>query len=161
MTGEEAIRNYKKGDQVEAVVLAIDPERERISLGIKQLEDDPFSNYIAACSKGSVVKGVIKAVDAKGAVIELADGVEGQLRASEISRERVDDARNFLNIGDEIEAKFIGIDRKNRVITLSIRAKDQEEEAEAIKEYSGVGTAAATTLGDILKEQMEKQEEEN
>jgi small subunit ribosomal protein S1 len=162
MTGEEAIRNYKKGDQVEAVVLAIDPERERISLGIKQLEDDPFANYIAACPKGSVVKGVVKAVDAKGAAIELADGVEGQLRASEISRERVDDARNFLNTGDEIEAKFIGIDRKNRVITLSIRAKDQEEEAEAIKEYTGVGTAAAaTTLGDILKEQMEKQEEEN
>jgi small subunit ribosomal protein S1 len=158
---EEAIRNYKKGDQVEAVVLAIDPERERISLGIKQLEDDPFSNYIATYSKGAVIKGIVKAVDAKGAVVELAEGVEGQLRAAEISRERMDDARNFLSVGDQIEAKFIGIDRKNRVITISIRAKDEEEEAEAIKEYSGTGAVVPTTLGDILKEQMEKQEEES
>jgi small subunit ribosomal protein S1 len=158
---EEAIRNYKKSDQVEAVVLAIDPERERISLGIKQLEDDPFSSYIATYSKGAVIKGVVKAVDAKGAVVELAEGVEGQLRAAEISRERIDDARNFLSIGDQIEAKFIGIDRKNRVITISIRAKDEEEEAEAIKEYSGTGSVASTTLGDILKKQMEKQEEES
>ncbi|MGR6034362.1 MAG: 30S ribosomal protein S1 [Candidatus Nitrosoglobus sp.] len=158
---EEAIRNYKKGDQVEAVVLAIDPERERISLGIKQLEDDPFSSYIATYSKGAVIKGVVKAVDAKGAVVELAEGVEGQLRAAEISRERIDDARNFLSVGDQIEAKFIGIDRKNRVITISIRAKDEEEEAEAIKEYSGTGSVASTTLGDILKKQMEKQEEES
>jgi small subunit ribosomal protein S1 len=158
---EEAIRNYKKGDQVEAVVLAIDPERERISLGIKQLEDDPFSSYIATYPKGTLIKGIVKAVDAKGAVVELAEGVEGQLRATEISRERVDDARNFLNVGDQIEAKFTGIDRKNRIITISIRAKDEEEEAEAIKEYSGTGAVASTTLGDILKEQMEKQEEES
>ncbi len=159
--GEEAIRNYKKGDQVEAVVLAIDPERERISLGIKQREDDPFSSYIAARPKGSLVTGVVKSIDSKGVVVELAQGVEGQLRASEIARERVDDARSFLNIGDKIEAKFTGIDRKNRLITISIRAKDEEEEAEAIKEYTGTGAAASTTLGDILKEQMEKQEEED
>ncbi|ADE15713.1 ribosomal protein S1 [Nitrosococcus halophilus Nc 4] len=160
-SGEETIRDYKKGDQVEAVVLAIDPERERISLGIKQLEEDPFSSYIAARPKGSIVKGIVKVVDAKGVVVELAEGVEGHLRASEISRERIDDARSFLNVGDEIEAKFTGIDRKNRVITISIRAKDEEEEAEAIKEYSGKSAAASTTLGDILKEQMEKQEEES
>ncbi|BAW80242.1 30S ribosomal protein S1 [Candidatus Nitrosoglobus terrae] len=158
-TNEEEIRNYKKGDQVEAVVLAIDPERERISLGIKQLEEDPFSSYIVTYSKGAVVKGVIKSVDAKGAIVELAKGVEGHLRAADISRERVDDARNFLSIGDQIEAKFTGIDRKNRIITVSIRAKDEEEEAEVIKEYSGMGAAASTTLGDILKEQMGKQEE--
>lgn len=162
-SGEEIIRNYKKGDQVEAVVLAIDPERERISLGVKQLEDDPFSSYIAAYPKGSVVKGIVKVVDSKGAVVELTEGVEGHLRASEISRERTDDARFSLNVGDSIEAKFTGIDRKNRVITLSVRAKDVEDEAEAIKEYSGTGGAgaASTTLGDILKEQMEKQEEES
>ncbi|ADJ27153.1 30S ribosomal protein S1 [Nitrosococcus watsonii] len=161
-SGEEIIRDYKKGDQVEAVVLAIDPERERISLGVKQLEDDPFSSYIATYPKGSVVKGVVKVVDTKGAVIELAAGVEGHLRASEIARERIDDARTSLNVGDSIEAKFTGIDRKNRVITLSVRAKDVEEEAEAIKEYSGTGAeAASTTLGDILKEQMERQEEES
>ncbi|EDZ65822.1 ribosomal protein S1 [Nitrosococcus oceani AFC27] len=160
-SGEEIIRDYKKGDQVEAVVLAIDPERERISLGVKQLEDDPFSSYIATCPKGSIVKGIVKVVDTRGAVIELAEGVEGHLRASEIARERIDDARTSLNVGDSIEAKFTGIDRKNRVITLSVRAKDVEEEAEAIKEYSGTGAeAASTTLGDILKEQMERQEEE-
>lgn len=160
LPGEEAIRNYKKGDQVEAVVLAIDSERERISLGVKQREDDPFSSYIAAHPKGSMVKGVVKSVDAKGVVVDLAEGVEGQLRASEISSERVDDARSLLNVGDEIESKFTGIDRKNRIITISIRAKHEQEEAEAIKEYTGTGAAASTTLGDILKEQMEKQEED-
>lgn len=160
LPGEEAIRNYKKGDQVEAVVLAIDSERERISLGVKQREDDPFSSYIAAHPKGSMVKGVVKSVDAKGVVVDLAEGVEGQLRASEISSERVDDARSLINVGDEIESKFTGIDRKNRIITISIRAKYEQEEAEAIKEYTGTGAAASTTLGDILKEQMEKQEED-
>lgn len=160
LPGEEAIRNYKKGDQVEAAVLAIDSERERISLGVKQREDDPFSSYIAAHPKGSMVKGVVKSVDARGVVVELAEGVEGQLRASEISSERVNDARSLLNVGDEIESKFTGIDRKNRIITISIRAKDEQEEAEVIKEYTGTGAAASTTLGDILKEQMEKQEED-
>jgi len=125
---EEAIRKYKKGDEVETVILAIDPERERISLGIKQLEQDPFQNFIAAHEKGSLVKGKVKEVDAKGAVIELGENVEGYLRASEIQRDRVEDARTLLNVGDEVEAKFIGVDKKNKTISLSIKAKDQEEE---------------------------------
>lgn len=154
-TGDTAVHRFKKGDEVEAVILQIDAPRERISLGIKQLEKDPFSNYVADHSKGSIVKGRVSAVDSKGAIISLADSVEGFLRASEISQERIDDARNILKVGDEIEAKFVGVDRKNRSIILSIKAKDSQEEAEAIEEYSsrnsGPGT---TTLGDILKEQM-------
>jgi small subunit ribosomal protein S1 len=153
--GEEAIRQFKKGDEVETVILAIDPERERISLGIKQLEQDPFQNYLATHEKGSLVKGVVKEVDAKGAVITLADSVEGYLRASEISRDRVEDARSQLKIGDEIEAKFLGVDKKNKTITLSIKAKDQEEEAAAIKGYSQHSPSGMPTLGDIFKEQME------
>jgi small subunit ribosomal protein S1 len=153
--GEEAIRQYKKGDEVETVILAIDPERERISLGIKQLEQDPFQNYLATHEKGSTVKGTVKEVDAKGAVIVLADSVEGYLRASEISRDRVEDARTQLKVGDEIEAKFIGVDKKSKTITLSVKARDQEEEAAAIKGYSQPAAAAMPTLGDIFKEQME------
>ncbi|BBA34697.1 30S ribosomal protein S1 [Methylocaldum marinum] len=153
--GEEAIRQYKKGDEVESIILAIDPERERISLGIKQLEQDPFQNYLATHEKGSIVTGVVKEVDAKGAVIMLADSVEGYLRASEISRDRVEDARTQLKAGDEVEAKFIGVDKKNKSITLSIKAKDQEEEAAAIKGYSQQSSSAMPTLGDIFKEQME------
>jgi small subunit ribosomal protein S1 len=153
--GEEAIRQYKKGDDVESIILAIDPERERISLGIKQLEQDPFQNYLATHEKGSIVTGVVKEVDAKGAVITLADSVEGYLRASEISRDRVEDARAQLKVGDEVEAKFIGVDKKNKSITLSIKAKDQEEEAAAIKGYSQQSSSAMPTLGDIFKEQME------
>jgi len=151
---EEAIRNYKKGDEVETVILAVDSERERISLGIKQLEQDPFQNYIALHEKGSLVKGVIKEVDAKGAVVTLADNVEGYLRASEIQRDRVEDARTLLQEGAEIEAKFVGVDKKTKSISLSIKAKDAEEESNAIKDYSqqNVGTA---TLGDIFK-QMDK-----
>ncbi|CAK0741471.1 30S ribosomal subunit protein S1 [Gammaproteobacteria bacterium] len=154
--GEEAVRNYKKGDQVDAVVLAVDGERERISLGIKQLAQDPFSNYVAVHPKGSVVKGVVKEVDARGAIVELEPGVEGNLRASEVARERVDDARTHLRVGDQIEAKFIGVDRKNRSITLSVKAKDSQEEAEAIQDYSRSGLSSATTLGDLIKEQMER-----
>jgi small subunit ribosomal protein S1 len=154
-TGEEAIRQYKKGDEVETVILAIDPERERISLGIKQLEQDPFQNYLATHEKGGAVKGVVKEVDAKGAVIVLADSVEGYLRASEISRDRVEDARTQLKVGDEVEAKFIGVDKKSKTITLSIKARDQEEEAAAIKGYSQPASSAMPTLGDIFKEQME------
>lgn len=150
--GEEAVRNFKKGDEVEAVVLAVDPERERISLGIKQLDKDPISQFLAANPKGTIVNGVVKEVDAKGAVVTLADGVEGYLRASEISRDRVEDARNHLKEGEQIEAKFIGVDKKNRSISLSIKAKDVAEEAEAIQEYSA--TPAAPTLGDLIKEQM-------
>ncbi len=153
--GEEAVRNYKKGDEVEAVVLAVDPERERISLGIKQLDKDPFANFVAEHAKGSIVKGTVKEVDAKGAVIDLGDGVEGYLRASEISRDRVEDARSILNVGDEVEAKFMGVDRKSRTISLSIKAKDTQEEKEAIKDYNRSAEPATTTLGDLLKEQME------
>ncbi|MCU7921435.1 MAG: 30S ribosomal protein S1 [Candidatus Thiodiazotropha sp. (ex Dulcina madagascariensis)] len=155
--GEGAIRNFKKGDEVETVVLSVDPERERISLGIKQLAQDPFSTFVAANEKGSFVKGTVAEVDAKGAVIVLADGVEGYLRASELSRDRVEDARTVLKEGNEIEAKFIGVDRKNRTITLSIKAKDADEEAAAIKGYAREAATSAPTLGDLLKEQMDNQ----
>jgi small subunit ribosomal protein S1 len=154
MAGEEAIRQYKKGDEVETVILAIDPERERISLGIKQLEQDPFQNYLAAHEKGAIVSGVVKEVDVKGAVITLADSVEGYLRASEIQRDRLEDARTQLSVGDQIEAKFIGVDKKTKTITLSIKAKDQDEESAAIKDYTQ--QASTPTLGDLFKEQMEK-----
>ncbi|MDH5231716.1 MAG: 30S ribosomal protein S1 [Gammaproteobacteria bacterium] len=154
-TGEEAIRNYKKGEEVDTVILVIDPERERISLGIKQLEKDPFSNFLAENAKGAIVTGKVSEVDAKGAIIDLGDGIEGQLRASELSRDRVEDARKVLNEGDEVEAKFIGVDRKNRVINLSIKAKDSDEEAESINEYSSNTQNTSTTLGDLLKEQMD------
>ena len=153
-TGEEAIRNFKKGDEVETVILAIDPERERISLGIKQLEQDPFQNYLASHEKGAIVQGVVKEVDAKGAVITLADSVEGYLRASEIQRDRLEDARTQLSVGDQVEAKFIGVDKKTKTITLSIKAKDQDEESAAIKDYTQ--QSSTPTLGDLFKEQMEK-----
>ncbi|QJD30372.1 30S ribosomal protein S1 [Methylococcus geothermalis] len=154
MPGEEAIRQFKKGDELETVILAIDPERERISLGIKQLEQDPFQNFLAAHDKGSIVRGVVKEVDAKGAVITLADNVEGYLRASEIQRDRVEDARALLSVGDEVEAKFIGVDKKTKSISLSIKSKDQDEEAAALKDYSQQASGTPT-LGDIFKEQME------
>lgn len=149
---EEAIRNYKKGDEVETVILAVDSERERISLGIKQLEQDPFQNYIAFNEKGSLVKGIVKSVDAKGAVIALADNIEGYLRASEIQRDRVEDARTLLNEGEEIEAKFIGVDKKSKSISLSIKAKDNDDEASALKDYGQQANAGATTLGDLFKQ---------
>ncbi|MEO5573332.1 MAG: 30S ribosomal protein S1 [Gammaproteobacteria bacterium] len=153
--GEEAVRNYKKGDEIETVILAVDPERERISLGIKQLDKDPFSIYVAENAKGSIVKGIVTEVDAKGAVLLLSEGVEGHLRASELARDRVEDARTLIKVGDEIEAKFMGVDRKNRTVTLSVKAKDNEDEAEAVQDYSRSGTAGTTSLGDILKEQMD------
>ncbi|MCG6969494.1 MAG: 30S ribosomal protein S1 [Gammaproteobacteria bacterium] len=154
--GEDAVRDYKKGDEIDTTILAIDPERERISLGIKQLEQDPFNNYLAEHPKGSIVKGDILEVDAKGATVRLIEGVEGYIRASEIARDRVEDARTMLKVGDEIEAKFLGVDRKNRSINLSIKAKDSAEEAEAIEDYSrGADQAGTTKLGDLLKEQME------
>jgi small subunit ribosomal protein S1 len=155
-TGEEAIRRFKKGDEIEAVVLSVDPERERISLGIKQLEKNPFSNFVAEHPKGSMVKGTVLEVDAKGATIDLGDGVEGYLRVSEITREHLDDARTVLKVGEEVEARFTGVDKKNRSITLSIKAIDEAEEKEAIKDYSRSGESATTSLGDIFKEQMEK-----
>ena len=153
--GEEAVRNYKKGDEIEAIVLSVDPERERISLGIKQLEQDPVSNFVAANKKGAIVKGTVREVDAKGAVIDLGDDIEGYLRASELSRDRVEDARSILNEGDEVEAKFIGVDRKNRTVNLSIKAKDIGDEKEAMSELNKGSAAATTTLGDLLKEQMD------
>jgi len=152
--GEEAVRNYKKGEELEAVVLAIDPERERISLGVKQLDKDPLSLFIAEFPKGSIVKGVVQEVDAKGATVQLEGGVVGQLRASEISRDRVEDARTVLKPGQEIEAKFTGVDRKNRVVSLSIKAKEAHEEAQAIQSYRTDRPSTGTTLGDLLKEQM-------
>ncbi len=156
--GEEAVRRFKKGDEVEAVIIAMDPERERISLGLKQLENDPFTTFVADHPKGSIVKGTIVDVDAKGATVRLAEGVEGYLRASEISRDRVEDARSVLKVGEEIEAKFVGIDRKNRTISLSIKAKDSEEEAEVMSEYSRAASPSTPTLGDLLKEQLDRGE---
>jgi small subunit ribosomal protein S1 len=153
--GEESVRDYKKGQELETVVLSVDPERERISLGIKQLDKDPFSTYLATNVKGNIVKGVIKEVDKRGAVITLDEGIEGYLRASEISRDRVEDARTVLKEGEEIEARFLGVDRKNRTITLSIKAKDHAEEQAAVKSYSSAATGKAT-LGDMLKAQMDE-----
>jgi len=155
-SGEEALRNFKKGDEVETVVLSVDPERERISLGIKQLDKDPFSSFVAVHEKGSIVTGTITEVDAKGANIDLGEGVEGYLRASEISRDRVEDARSVLKAGEEVEAKFLGVDRKNRSISLSIKAKDMADEQAAIKGYARDAQAGTATLGDILKQQMEE-----
>jgi small subunit ribosomal protein S1 len=154
VAGEEAVRNYQKGQQVEAMVLSIDPERERISLGIKQLAQDPFSEYIATNPKGTIVKGVVKEVDARGAVIELGNGIEGQLRASELARDRVEDARTVLKVGQEIEARFTGVDRKTRTIALSIKAKEMHEEAEAVSNYRSDQPSSGTSLGDLLKEQI-------
>lgn len=158
--GEEAVRKYKKGDEIETVVLAIDPERERISLGIKQLEADPFSEYVAENDKGAIVKGIVKEVEAKAAVITLADDVEAVLKASELSREKVEDARNLLKEGDEVEARIISVDRKNRSITLSVKAKDDADEKTAVKEHSSkqAEQAQPATLGDLIKAQMEAKE---
>ena len=155
--GEEAVRRFKKGDEIETVILSVDPERERISLGVKQLEDDPFSNFVSLNEKGSIITGTVKEVDAKGAVITLGDDIEGTLKASEISRDRVEDARNVLNVGDEVEAKIIGVDRKSRVISLSIKAKDVEDEKEAMQDLRKQEMLAAgpTTIGDLIKQQME------
>jgi small subunit ribosomal protein S1 len=154
LPGEEAVRNYQKGQQVEAMVLSIDPERERISLGIKQLARDPFSAYITDNPKGSIVRGVVKEVDARGAIVDLGNGIEGQLRASELGRDRVEDARQMVKVGDEIEAKFIGVDRKTRSITLSVKAKEVHEEAEAVQNYRSEMPSSGTSLGDLLKEQI-------
>jgi small subunit ribosomal protein S1 len=152
--GEEAVRNYQKAQQLEAMVLSIDPERERISLGIKQLAKDPFSAYIAENPKGTIVRGLVKEVDARGAIIDLGNGIEGQLRASELGRDRVEDARAVLKVGEEVEAKFTGVDRKSRTISLSIKAKEMHEEAEAVQSYRSETAPSGTSLGDLLKEQI-------
>jgi small subunit ribosomal protein S1 len=156
LPGEEAVRNYSKGQEIEAAVLAIDAERERISLGIKQLEKDPFSAWLAEHPKNTIVKGTVTEVDARGALVDLGDGVFGSLRASELARGRVEDARMVLKVGEEVEAKFTNVDRKNRSVQLSIKAKEVHEEAEAIKDYkSEAGSApVGTTLGELLKEKM-------
>jgi small subunit ribosomal protein S1 len=155
--GEEAVHNFKKGDEIETVILAIDPERERISLGIKQLERDPFELYVAEHPKGSIVTGKVSAIDAKGVTVTLADSVEGYIRAADLSRERVDDIHTVVTVGQEVEAKFTGVNRKNHTIMLSIKAKDEHEEAEAVREYSRSASESggATTLGDLIKEQLD------
>ena len=152
---EELIRNYKKGHELEAVVLAIDPERERISLGIKQLQDDPLSSYLVKHHRGSIVTGKVTEVDIRGAIVKLAEGVDGYIRVTDISRKRTEDASKILSVGDEVKAKFTGMSRKDRSLSLSIRAKDDQEESEALKEYSNV-SSNRTTLGDLLKEQMDQ-----
>ncbi|MGC8698353.1 MAG: S1 RNA-binding domain-containing protein, partial [Halothiobacillus sp.] len=154
-SGEEAVRQFKKGEEIEAVVIAIDPERERISLGLKQLESDPIGDFSADNQKGKIINGTVREVDARGAVIDLGNGVEGYLRASDISRDRIDDARTVLKEGDAIEAKVMGVDRKNRMVSLSIRAKDSQEESEAMEEMSRT-TVSNPTLGDLLKEQLNR-----
>ena len=155
--GEDMVRNYKKGEELETVVLAVDAERERISLGVKQLAQDPFSTYLAQHPKGSLITATIKAVDVKSVAFDLDEGVEGAMRASEISIDPVDDARKFLKEGDQVEALVIGVDRKRRVVNLSIKAKESEEEAAALQEYGGEREATRTTLGDLLKEQLDSQ----
>jgi small subunit ribosomal protein S1 len=147
-TGEEAVRDYKKGDEISAVVLQVDPERERISLGVKQIEEDPFNN-LTDNKKGAIVVGKVIAVDAKGATVELAEEVEGYIRAADISQDRVEDASEVVNVGDEIEAKYTGVDRKNRILNLSVKAKDQADEKEAMdkvnsqQDDAGFGSAMA------------------
>ena len=158
ISGEEAVRGYKKGDELRAMVLSVDAERERISLGVKQLEKDPFSAYIAENPKGSILTGTISGLDAKSATISLTKDVEGILKASEIARDRVEDIRTVLKEGEQIEAKFIGVDKKSRMITLSIKAKEYQEEVAAVQDYSS-SQSASTSLGDILKESIEENKE--
>jgi len=157
--GEQAVRQYTKGDKLDTVILSVDPERERISLGIKQLSDDPFANFAGQNEKNSIVKGTVKEVDAKEAIITLSDGIEGVLKASEISRDRVEDARNAINVGEEVELMVIGVDRKNRVISLSIKAREIAEEKGAVEEHKkqSATVAAPTTVGDLLKSQLDKE----
>ncbi|MBA3581782.1 MAG: 30S ribosomal protein S1 [Gammaproteobacteria bacterium] len=153
-TGEDAVRNYKKGDDLEAVVLSVDPERERISLGVKQIENDPFSAFLADNPKGTVINGKVISVEAKAATIEIIEGVEAILRASELSKDRIEDATTILKVGDAVEAKIINIDRKNRVINLSIKAKETDDEAAVMQDYTRTSGPASSSLGDLLKEQL-------
>ena len=156
--GEEAIRRYKKGDTVEAVILSVDAEGNRISLGIKQMNNDPFNDFLAANERGALVKGTVTAVDARGATVKLADEVEASLKASEINRDRVEDATKFLEVGQEVEAKIINVDRKSRAINLSIKAKDEAEEKEAVATLNKTATTGQDngpkTIGDLIKAQM-------
>lgn len=158
-SGEDLVREFKKGEEVDAVVLAVDPERERISLGIKQLEQDPFGQFMAANPRGAILTGTVKEVDAKGAVVDLAEGIEGYLSARDFSKDRIDDLSQHLKVGEQVEAKFTGMDRKGRMLSLSIRAKDEEEMAETLSEYQNQQADRGTTkLGALLKEQLNKSE---
>ena len=156
--GEETVRNYTKGDEIETVILSVDPERERISLGIKQLEDDPFMDYASEYEKGSIVKGVVSDIDAKSATITLQEGVDGVLRASEISRDKVEDARNALKTGDEIEVKILSVDRKNRILSLSVKAIEIDDEKAVIKEHKNqeASDVSPGTIGDLIKAELDK-----
>jgi len=156
--GEQAVRRFTKGDEIKTVILAIDPERERISLGLKQLEEDPFSDYVAVNDKGSIVKGIVKEVDAKQATLQMADEVEALLKAGDLSIDHVSDARTVLSVGDEIEVKIINVDRKNRGLTVSVKAKDIADEQTAVKEHREREVAAVTpaTLGDLIKQEQGK-----
>ena len=157
-SGEEAVKRFKKGEEVEAVVLSIDVERERISLGIKQLEGDPFTNFLASHDKNSLVTGTVKSIDAKGAVVAISPEVEGYLRASEFSRDRVEDLRNHLKEGDTVNAMIINLDRKNRSINLSIKARDMADETEAMKQLrteNAAASAGATNLGALLRAKLD------
>jgi small subunit ribosomal protein S1 len=156
-TGEEAVKKFKKGDEIDTVVLAIDVEKERISLGIKQISGDPFTNYTSANDKGALVTGTIKSVDAKGAVVHLADEVEAYLRASEISTERVEDARNLLKEGESVSAMIINVDRKSRSINLSIKAKDNADQQQAMSKLQNDSSAGTTNLGALLKAKLDNQ----
>jgi small subunit ribosomal protein S1 len=161
--GEEAVKQFKKGQELEAVILAIDAERERISLGLKQLEGDSFSTFVEEFAKGAVVTCKVTAVDAKSVTVDLTDDVVGTIRASDLSNDKVDDATTLVAVGDELEAKIINVDKKNRVISLSVKAKDAQEQADVLKKYSRSGetpssTLGAMTLGDLLKEKMANKE---
>ena len=156
---EEVVRQYKKGDELTAIVLAVDPERERISLGVKQAQQDPFSAYVSANPKGSTVKGVVSSIDAKGVSITLSDGVEGYVRAVELSRDFSGESGSALQVESQIEAKITSIERKNRRITLSVKALETELEGQAIREYGPRDSGATTTLGEKLKEQLSKHED--
>ena len=157
-TGEEAVRNYKKGDEIETVILSIDPDRERISLGIKQLEEDSFSIYVGEADKGTIVTGEVTEVDAKGAVVKLNEEVDGYIKVADLSRERVEDARSVLSVGEKVEAKIVAIDRKTRSIGLSIKAKDMDDEKEAVQSLKQQDNAASPgTIGDLIKAQMSDQ----
>ena len=159
VSGEEAVHNYKKGQEIKAIVLAIDSERERISLGIKQLNEDPFIQWLSEHPKNSLIKGKVAEVEAQSILIDIGEGVNASMHVSELSKERMDDARNVVKIGDDIEAKIINIDRKNRLVSLSIKAKEEHDEKEALSSYqndSSTASSGTTTLGELLKEKMSK-----
>ena len=159
--GETAVRRYSKGEELETLILSVDPERERISLGIKQLDQDPFTDFTNVNDRGSIVNGKIIEVEPKEAIIELAEEVTGVLKASEISIDRVEDARNVLTVGEDVEVKIVSVDRKNRAIGLSIKAKEIDEERQAVRDHQRQETdrPGAATLGDLIKAQMDQKDD--